>query len=163
MASLRQIRRRMKSIENIHEITKAMEVISVFRFKRAENRFATARAYFSEMENIAANLAGSVEDIHHPLFEKRGVRKKTLVVMTGDKGLCGAYNANLLRAAGVWLEQNKLFEPSLIPVGKVGFEYCRKKQMSLLAAYPEKSMADLALAKKITTELKNLFWSGRPT
>src|SRR3989338_8051337 len=106
MASLRQIRRRMKSIENIHEITKAMEMIAAFRFKKAEGRFSRSRAYLSEMENILANLSASSETLPPPglplpapacpaggrqaggrqaLFEKRKIAKKTLVVMTGDK------------------------------------------------------------------------------
>ena len=157
MASLRQIRRRMKSIENIHEITRAMEMIAAFRFKKAEGRFSRSRAYLSEMENILANLSGSAENLTHPLFEKRKVAKKTLIVMTGDKGLCGAYNANILRTANHWLKQNRDGEVSFVPVGKVGYETLKKRQLVLAAFYPEKASADLNLAKKITEDMKNIF------
>src|SRR3989338_3197426 len=109
MASLRQIRRRMKSIENIHEITAAMEMIAAFRFKRAEGRFTRSKTYLNEIETLMANLSGSAEGLTDPLFEKRSMKKKTLVVISGDKGLCGAYNTNVLKAAGAWLNENKNF------------------------------------------------------
>lgn len=161
MASLRQIRRRMKSIENIHEITKAMEMIAAFRFKKAEGRFARSKAYFLEMEKLVSNLSGFATELSHPLFEKRAIKKKALIVMTGDKGLCGAYNANLLRSANLWFIQNKGAGAFMIPVGKVGHEFFRKKQVPVILGYPEKSAADLALAKKITGEVKGLFLSGQ--
>lgn len=168
MASLRQIRRRMKSIENIHEITAAMEMIAAFRFKRAEGRFTRSKTYLNEMETLVANLSAAAEGLTDPclagrqaLFEKRPVKKKTLVVISGDKGLCGAYNTNLLKAAGVWLKENKEFETSLIPIGKMAFESYRKKRLPVLSSHPEKSPADLALAKQVTQGLKNLFLSGK--
>jgi len=167
MASLRQIRRRMKSIENIHEITKAMEMIAAFRFKRAENRFSKAKSYLAEMEAIVVNLSKSLGDdagarhaVPH-LLEKRRVRRKTLVVMTGDKGLCGAYNANLLKATASWLKENDRFETGLVAVGKVAANFFKKRHMKLVSDTPEKSMVDLELAKKITEELKQLFLSKK--
>lgn len=161
MASLRQIRRQMKSIENIHEITAAMEMIAAFRFKRAEGRFAKSKVYLNEMETLVANLSASAEGLSDPLFEKRRIRKKSLVVITADKGLCGSYNTNLLKAAGGWLKKNQDFETSLIPVGKISFESYRKKHLPMLLSYPEKAAADLPLAKKITEDLKAAFLSGK--
>src|SRR3989338_9272649 len=168
MASLRQIRRRMKSIENIHEITKAMEMIAAFRFIKAEGRFSKSRAYFLEVEKLVSNLSSAClldrqasEEVIHALFEKRAIRRKTLMVVAGDKGLCGAYNANLLRAAAGWFKQNKDLETSVIPVGKIAFEYYRKRSMATSLVYPEKSMVDLPLAKKITEEVKGLFLNGQ--
>ncbi len=160
MASLRQIKRRMKSIENIHEITKAMEMIAAFRFKKAEGRFSRSRAYFQEMEKLVSNLSSSAEELSHPLFEKRAIKKKTLMVIAGDKGLCGAYNANVLRAASGWLSQNREFETRVIPVGKVAQDFYRKRQIPTALGYAEKSMVDPALAKRVTEESKDLFLKG---
>jgi F-type H+-transporting ATPase subunit gamma len=159
MASLRQIKRRMRSIENINDITKAMEMISAFRFKKAEHRFMRTKAYFGELESLVANLSGAAAHVRDPLFEKRTVKRKTLVVMTGDKGLCGAYNANLVRAAQGWLKANAAFEPTLVPVAKVGYEHFRKRRAAMASSYPEKSMVDFALARRITEELKAMFLS----
>jgi F-type H+-transporting ATPase subunit gamma len=169
MASLRQIRQRMKAIHNIHEITKAMGMIASFRFKRAENRFTRSRNYFLEMEKLVMNLSAAInlEDPRHQnfggqaLFEKRKMKKKTLVVMTGDKGLCGAYNTNILKEASQWRAQNGAFEISIVPVGKVGNDWFRRRRVPVLTAYPEKAMVDLSLAKKMTENLKVLFLEGK--
>ena len=161
MASLRQIKRRMKSVENIHEITKAMEMIAAFRFKKAEGRWRNAKPNLLEMERLVGNLSTSSPDLTHPLFKKREVKTKAIVVVTGDKGLCGAYNANLLRAANLWLKGNGSFKTFIIAVGKVGYDFFRKKQVFLLAFYPEKAMVDLVLAQKITADLKRFFLSQK--
>ena len=160
MASLRQIRQRMKSIHNIHEITKAMGMIASFRFKRSENRFTRSRNYFLEMEKLVGNLSAAAQDIQDPLFEKRKTKKKALVVMTGDKGLCGAYNTNLLKETNLWIKANASFETSVVPVGKIGADFFKKKHIPILTAYPEKAMADLSLAKKVTHDLKESFLKG---
>ena len=151
----------MKAIHNIHGITKAMGMIATFRFKRAENRFSRSRNYFREMESMVSNLSAAATDLKDPLFEARKIKKKALVVMTGDKGLCGAYNSNLIKAATVWMKENEAFSPVIIPVGKVMSEFCRKKQIATILGYPEKALADLALAKKMTEELKTAFVSGQ--
>lgn len=161
----------MKAIHNIHGITKAMGMIATFRFKRAENRFSRSRNYFLELEKLVANLSavsgGGPSDPRpqdpggHALFETRKIKTKALVVMTGDKGLCGAYNSGLLRAATLWLKENEAFSPVIIPVAKVGYEYFRKRRTATVLGYPEKAMVDLSLGKKVTEELLTLFLSGK--
>ncbi len=161
MASLRQIRQRMKAIHNIHGITKAMGMIATFRFKRSENRFSRSRNYFLEMEKMVGNLSAATTDLKDPLFADRKIIKKALVVMTGDKGLCGAYNTNLIKAMTVWLKENAAYQPVIIPVAKIASEFCRRKHLATLLGYPEKAQVNLELAKKMTEELKELFLSGR--
>ncbi len=169
MASLRQIRSRMKAIHNIHGITKAMGMIATFRFKRAENRFSRSRNYFLELEKLVANLSSAIDNVGAgfkpaptgPLFEARKMKTKALVVMTGDKGLCGAYNSGLLKAATMWLAENAAYVPVIIPVAKVGFEFFRRRKIATALGYPEKAMVDLALGKKVTEELLQLFLSGK--
>jgi F-type H+-transporting ATPase subunit gamma len=160
MASLRQIRRRMKSIDSIHEITKAMEMIATFRFKKAETRFTKAKNFFAGIEKLLGNLCGAIEVPAGPFFEKRTIRKKTLLVITADRGLCGSYNTNLVRAAGTWLAANTAFETSLVPVGRIGHRIFKKKNFRLLSAYPDKSTVDTTLAAKIVADLKNQFLTG---
>lgn len=135
-------------------------MIAAFRFKRAEGRWSKSRNYLAEMEQLVADLSSAAENLSDPLFEKRKIKKKALVVMTGDKGLCGAYNTNLLRLANHWLKENSAFETFFIPVAKIGHEFFRKRHLPVLRTYPEKSMVDLALAKKITQELKDAFLKG---
>lgn len=161
MASLRQIRRRMKSVQSINAITKAMQMISTFRFKRAEGRFSKIRSYLMELEGILSNLSASAKDLKHPLFEKRDVKKKALVVMTGDKGLCGSYNTNLMKQALLWKKRNASAEVFLIPVGKVSCESFRKKGHALALFYPDKAALDFTTAKKVMAEIKELYLSGK--
>ena len=149
----------MKSVQSINSISKAMQMISTFRFKRAENRFSKIRAYLLELGGVLSNLSSAVADLEHPLFEKRQVKKKTLIILTGDKGLCGAYNANLIKAALEWRRQNAAYKTAFVSVGKVGSEVLRKKGHRLALVYPEKAAADFALAKKMVGDLKQLFLS----
>ena len=152
----------MRSIQNIHAITKAMEMIAAFRFKRAENRFSKAKPYLVEMEKMIGNLSTAAgEGVAHPLFEVRKTKKKALVVVTGDKGLCGAYNTNLLRAAQQWVRENPGQDVSVIPVGKVGYEYFRRRHAAMLSSRVEKGLVDVAFSKALTEELKQLFLSGK--
>jgi F-type H+-transporting ATPase subunit gamma len=161
MASLRQLRRRIKSVSNIHEITKAMEMIAAFRFKRAESRFVKTRAYTEDLEKIVSDLSRSKPGLSDPLFARRGIRKKMLVLMSADKGLCGAYNANLVRAALRWMEDNRSFETTLVPVGKVGAEYFRRRGLKFAAVFPEKTRVDFAMARRIAENLKQFYLSGQ--
>jgi F-type H+-transporting ATPase subunit gamma len=160
----------MKSIHNIHGITKAMEMIAAFRFKKAENRFSRSRAYFREMERLVSNLAASATERSdarqegvggQALFEKRSVKKKALVVLTGDKGLCGAYNTNLLRAADVWQKKNAASETWMIPAGKIGAEALKKRHARIFTSYPDRAAVDFSLARRVTGELKTAFLSGK--
>ncbi len=157
MASLRQIRRRMKSIENIHEITKAMEMIAAFRFKKAEHRFTRSKHYFFELERLFSNFSASIENLTDPLFEKREVTKKLLVLVTADKGLCGSYNTNLFKKTMLWLKENQKFDAALLTIGKMGYEHFKKRPVTLLSVYPDRSQVDIAFVKKITEDLKTLF------
>ncbi len=147
----------MKSVKSINDITKAMQMISTFRFKKAETRFSKIRSYLMELEGILANLSAAAPDLVHPLFEARPIRKRALIVMTGDKGLCGAYNTGILRTMIHWSKENANTALSYIPVGKVGYESLKKKRYELVLFYPEKALADLSLAKKMTEELKSLY------
>ncbi len=132
-------------------------MIAGFRLKKAESRFIKSRPFLLEMEKLVANLSSSAVNLSDPLFEKRKMNTKALVVMTGDKGLCGAYNTNLLKTAALWEKENKSFKTFFVPVGKVGCEFFRKKKMPVLFSYPEKTHADLTIARKITEDLKGCF------
>lgn len=160
MASLRQIRRRMKSIENINEITKAMEMISAFRFKRAEGRFSKSRAYFAEMERLVANLASAGGAASDELFAPRAVRHRTLVVLAGDKGLCGSYNAQIFRAAAAWARDNASASCAVMPVGKIACDHFRKRTLPILEAHPDKASMDLEKARRLAGTLVDAYRSG---
>ena len=100
MPNLLDIRRRIKSVKNTQQITKAMKMVSAAKLKRAQDRVVTARPFANKMIEVLGGLAERTdENFHHPLLDARGDQRYLLVLVTADKGLCGAFNTNLIKAA----------------------------------------------------------------
>src|SRR6185295_16270018 len=97
MANVRDIRRRIRSAKNIQQITRAMKFVSAARLRKAQERILAARPYARQMLAVLNSIASRVPSGTHPLLAERGDQKLELVVITADKGLCGAYNTNILR------------------------------------------------------------------
>src|SRR5947207_2766709 len=108
MASLKEIRRRIRSVKSTQQITKAMEMVAAAKLRRAQTRALAARPYATRITHMLGNLAGAASDLEHPLFKAREVKRAALVVVTSDRGLAGAYNANVIRAAE---RRHIIFEP----------------------------------------------------
>ncbi|MEK6336005.1 MAG: ATP synthase F1 subunit gamma [Acidobacteriota bacterium] len=129
MANLLDIRRRIKSVKNTQQITKAMKMVSAAKLKRAQNRVINARPFADKMTAVLGELAAqTTEDFHHPLLDARGDERYLLVLVTADKGLCGAFNTNLLKAAQVFLKQNADKKVELLAVGRKGRDFFRRRQ-----------------------------------
>src|SRR4051812_3020102 len=100
MAKARAIVIRRKAVQNIRKITRTMELIATARFKKAQDRATEAEAYTRKIAEMAANLSASATDIKHPLLQMREeIRTSLLLVITSNRGLCGGYNASILREA----------------------------------------------------------------
>ncbi len=100
MPNLLDIRRRIKSVKNTQQITKAMKMVSAAKLKRAQDRVVTARPFANKMAEVLGELAKRTdENFHHPLLDRRGDERYLLVLVTADKGLCGAFHTNLTKAA----------------------------------------------------------------
>src|SRR5713226_3541451 len=107
MPSLLDIRRRIRSVKNTQQITKAMKMVSAAKLKRAQDRVVNARPFASKMAEVLNELASRTnEDFHHPLLDARGDERYLAILVTGDKGLCGAFNANLVKAAQAFIREN---------------------------------------------------------
>ena len=96
MPSLQNIRRKIASVKNTQKITKAMKMVAAAKFKRAQDRIQAARPYAHHLARVLSDLAARSSPQDHPLFQRRGSKKVEFLVVTSDRGLCGAYNANLL-------------------------------------------------------------------
>src|SRR6266852_664748 len=106
MAKTRELVRRRKAITNIRKITRTMELIATARFKKAMDRATEAAAYTRKIAELAADLSASAADVSHPLLEKHeAVRNSLLLVLTSNRGLCGGYNASILREATARIRQ----------------------------------------------------------
>ena len=128
MANLLDIRRRIKSVKNTQQITKAMKMVSAAKLKRAQDRVINARPFANKMNEVLAQLARQTpEDFHHPLLDERGDERYLVVLITADKGLCGAFNTNLLKAAQAFLKRNPDKQIELLTVGRKGRDFFRRR------------------------------------
>jgi len=136
MANLLDIRRRIKSVKNTQQITKAMKMVSAAKLKRAQNRVVSARPFATKMQEVLGELSAHTdENFHHPLMDKRGDSRYLVVLITADKGLCGAFNTNLLKAATAFINENEGKQIEMIPVGRRGRDYFKRRGMHFLAEY----------------------------
>src|ERR671929_91844 len=107
MANLLDIRRRIKSVKNTQQITKAMKMVSAAKLRRAQERAVASRPFATKMAEVLTDLASHAgEDFHHPLLDARGDERYLLVLVTADKGLAGAFNANLIKAAQAFINEH---------------------------------------------------------
>src|SRR3989344_4945322 len=104
MASLREYRKKIKTVKSTQQITKAMKMVAAARLRRAQARILSARPFAQKMEELMTDLLVKIEDEHlHPLFVRRQGTRRALLLVTSDRGLCGAFNTNLIREAAKYL------------------------------------------------------------
>src|SRR3954468_18587912 len=128
MANLLDIRRRIKSVKNTEQITKAMKMLSASKLRRAQERVINARPFAQKMAEVLADLASqTAEDFQHPLLDQRGDERYLVVLITADKGLCGAFNANLIKAAQVFIRENPGKQIEFLAVGRKGRDFFRRR------------------------------------
>ena len=136
MPNLLDIRRRIKSVKNTQQITKAMKMVSAAKLKRAQDRVVTARPFANKMMEVLGELAKRTdENFHHPLLDRRGDERYLLVLVTADKGLCGAFNTNLTKAAQAFIKDNPDKSIEILPVGRKGRDFFRYRHANLVGEF----------------------------
>jgi F-type H+-transporting ATPase subunit gamma len=161
MSSLRVLRRRIRSVQNAQQITKAMEMVAAARLRRAQARALAARPYAARITGMLENLAGAASELGHPLFQAREVRTTALVLVTSDRGLCGSYNANLIRVAEGRLREGAPGAVRLVVIGKKGRDHFRRRRYPVMATHaPAPAEASLEFARELTGDLIGRFHSG---
>ncbi|HZE73534.1 MAG TPA: ATP synthase F1 subunit gamma [Pyrinomonadaceae bacterium] len=136
MPNLLDIRRRLKSVKNTQQITKAMKMVSAAKLKRAQDRVVTARPFANKMMEVLGALASRTdENFHHPLLDQRGNEHYLLVLITADKGLCGAFNTNLIKAAQTFINNNPDKHIDLLAVGRKGRDFFRRRNVPVVGEY----------------------------
>jgi F-type H+-transporting ATPase subunit gamma len=136
MANLLDIRRRIRSVKNTQQITKAMKMVSAAKLKRAQDRVVAARPYAAKMTQVLGRLAARAGDsFHDPLLDERGDQHYLLVLITADKGLAGAFNANLIKAAQIFLQENADKQIELLAIGRKGRDFFRRRQINIVGEY----------------------------
>jgi F-type H+-transporting ATPase subunit gamma len=127
MATLRDIRRRIRSVESTQKITRAMKLVAAAKLRRAQERILSARPYAVKMAELLSSLVRRAEGEAHPLLVRRPPTRKRLVIITADKGLCGAFNSNILRASLGFLREQGETSVTLVVVGKKARDFYRRR------------------------------------
>jgi F-type H+-transporting ATPase subunit gamma len=127
MPALVDIRRRIRSVKNTQQITKAMKMVSAAKLRRAQDAMFAARPYARKMMEVLSGVAARAEEAAHPLLEQRVGERILLVVVTADKGLCGGFNANIIRTAVRFLEDKRPDAVELELLGRKGRDYFRRR------------------------------------
>src|SRR5438046_558845 len=140
MANTRALVKRRKAIRNIRKITRTMELIATARFKKALDRAVEAEAYTRKIAELAADLSANATNIRHPLLDKREETKnEVLLVLCSNRGLCGGYNASILREAAAHLERDRQdgITVQLEASGKRAIAYYRYQRIQTEKSYTQ--------------------------
>jgi len=133
MATLRDIKRRIKAVHSTSKITKAMKMVAAAKFRKAQQRMFELRPYAERMNAVLLSLAPGAESGIHPLLAVRPRRNIEVLIITSDRGLCGAFNSNILRAAAGHITGLKRegFELTVSSVGRKAQDFCKRRNINL--------------------------------
>ncbi len=161
MATLKQIRQRIKTSKNIRQITRAMKLVAAARLKRAQDRVLEARPYSEKLREFMTAVSAGGALPQHELLAKRPINKAALILVTAERGLAGSYNTNLIRKAWDWLKEQTV-PTSLYSVGKKGGIFLGKRGYDVIASHTIPSVgAGIADADAVTKQATELFVSGQ--
>jgi F-type H+-transporting ATPase subunit gamma len=161
MPNLLDIRRRIKSVKNTQQITKAMKMVSAAKLKRAQDRVVTARPFANKMMEVLGELAKRTdEDFHHPLLDLRADERYVVVLITADKGLCGAFNTNLTKAAQSFIKEHPGKAIEIFAVGRKGRDFFRNRHAVMAGEFiglTGKGRVDLSEALEVAKSIMKLY------
>jgi len=156
MPSTRDIRRRIKSVRNTAQITKAMQMVAASKMRRAQQAALAGRPYATLMNKVLGEVTFHAGDFTHPLMEKRPVKQRCVIVVSTDKGLCGALNSNLLREAARFDKETTTF----VTAGRKGAQFIARTRRRLAAEFTYKDTPQFAEARAISRAVQKMFLEG---
>jgi F-type H+-transporting ATPase subunit gamma len=164
MASLRDIRKRIRSVKNTRQITKAMKMVAAAKLRKAQDAIIAARPYAQMLDQIISDLAArsADEEMAHPLLTARPIRRAEVVVLTSDRGLAGGFNSNVIRRANRYLYENGSLERiQMSTVGRKGFDFFRQRGQAIRKDFGGlyQRLSYLA-AREVAQELTASFLNG---
>src|SRR3989454_170758 len=156
MASTRDIRRRIKSVKNTAQITKAMQMVAASKMRKAQQSALAGRPYATLMNEVLGAVSFHAGDFSHPLMEKRDVNKRGVIVIGTDKGLCGALNSNLLREAAKFDKATTIY----ITAGRKASQFIARTKRQLAAEVTHKDAPLFGEARAISKFAREMFTRG---
>ena len=157
MPSTRDIRRRIKSVKNTAQITKAMQMVASAKMRKAQQAALAGRPYAALMNEVLSAASAGAGDFTHPLMEQREVKKRGVILISTDKGLCGALNTNLLREAAKFDKNTTVY----VCAGRKGSQFIARLKRELAAEFTYKDVPSFAEARAISKFAQELFLSGK--
>lgn len=156
MPSTRDIRRRIKSVKNTAQITKAMQMVAASKMRKAQHAAIAARPYATLMNDVLGNVTFHAGDFTHPLMEKRDGPKRGVILVGTDKGLCGALNSNLMREAAKLDKANTVY----VTAGRKAAQFVARTRRNLSAEFTYKDAPLFSEARAISKFVRDLFLNG---
>ena len=156
MPSTRDIRRRIRSVKNTAQITKAMQMVASSKMRKAQQAALAGRPYAILMNQVILSAGRDTEDFVHPLMEKREVKKRGVLAVSTDKGLCGALNSNMGREAMKWDKETTVF----VTAGKKASQFIARTRRNLAAEFTYKDAPMFSEARAISKQLREMFLNG---
>jgi F-type H+-transporting ATPase subunit gamma len=162
MATLLDFRRRIRSVKSSQQITRAMKFVAAARLRRAQEAALAARPYARELARLLRSIMGRIVEPQHPLLEKREERNILAIVLSGERGLAGAFNANILRKATEFFRANKGKKIVTIPVGKKGRDSLKKAGFEFAGEYVNVlARVEFKTAREIANLTTQLYIDGK--
>src|SRR5881394_2413326 len=156
MPSTRDIRRRIKSVKNTAQITKAMQMVAASKMRKAQQVALAGRPYATLMNSVLAQVTANAGDFSHPLLEQREVRKRGVVLVSSDKGLAGALNSNLVREAAKYDKNSTIY----VAAGRKGSQFVARTKRNLAAEFTYKDAPLFSEARAISRFARDMFING---
>jgi len=158
MATLLDFRRRIRSVKNTQQITRAMKFVAAARLRRAQESALAARPYAKELARLLRSIMSRIESPHQPLLAKRPEERILVLLLSGERGLAGAFNANILKEAAKFFRSKKGKKVVAIPIGKKGRDALRKAGMEFAGEYVNVlARVDLGTAREISNLVTELY------
>jgi len=158
MATLLDFRRRIRSVKNTQQITRAMKFVAAARLRRAQEAALSARPYAVELARVLRSTMARIESPEHPLLAKRPENNILVIVLTGERGLAGAFNSNVLRKAHEFFRSHQGKKITTIPVGKKGRDSLRRAGFTFAAEYVNVlARVDFRTAREIANLVADLY------
>jgi F-type H+-transporting ATPase subunit gamma len=158
MATLLDFRRRIRSVKNTQQITRAMKFVAAARLRRAQESALAARPYALELARMLRSIMSRIDEPEHPLLAKRPEKNILMIVLSGERGLAGAFNSNILRKASDFLRKNSDKKVTVVPVGKKGRDSLRKAGFPFAAEYVNVlSRVEFSVAREISALVTDLY------
>lgn len=162
MATLRDIRRRIRAIQNTQQITRAMYMVAATKLRRAEEQARAGRPYASRLRNLITRMARSSEGFRHPLLVQREIKRTLVVLITADRGLAGPYNTNLIRKAEQVIRGLADVEVLLLPVGRKGRDHFARRGATIMDVdFTLGETITFAAARQLARTIAAEFEAGR--